>query len=179
MKTAFVLSLTVLIVVFFGAPGLADRISEETPPTSCGNRLIAGITCSGRYCDNITPICGRSIHQIYDIRWTGFVSEEGRGVKSCHVSNPWERGDWPEGEPAFIAGFSCQGRYCDNVALECVALRDSFPSSYGGGDCLWTRWVSEETPTVRFRRGYAAIRMGCQGSYCDNKRFFICPIRSR
>lgn len=157
----------------------AERISDETPPTSCGNRLLAGITCAGRYCDDITPICGGTVRDLYDIRWTRFVSEEGGGEMACNVSNPFERGDWPSGEPAFIAGLSCHGSYCDNVALECVALRDAFPESLGGARCRWTGWVSEETPTLRFPAGFAAIRIGCRGRYCDEKRFFVCPVRAR
>jgi hypothetical protein len=168
-----------MLACFGTLPAFAKPISEETPPTSCGNKLVTGIKCTGKYCDNIAPICGSSVHEIYDIRWSGFVSEEGSAVASCNVSNPYERGDWPDGEPAFITGFSCKGKYCDNVALECVALRDAFPASLGGKSCMWTGWVSEETPTLRFKKNFAAIRMSCKGKYCDNKRFLICPIRAR
>lgn len=175
MKKPFLLSVMLLL---FGSIS-AFAISEETPPTSCGNRLIVGITCAGDYCDNIKPICGKLHYEIYDIRWSAFVSEEGRAVASCNVPNPFERGDWPAGEPAFISGFSCNGKYCDNVALECVALKHDFPESLGGGSCKWTAWVSEETPTLRFQKGFAAIKMKCRGKYCDDKSFFVCPIRAR
>lgn len=157
----------------------AQAISEETPPATCGNRLVTGITCSGRYCDNLQPICGSARHEIFDIRWSAFVSEEGDALARCNVPNPFERGDWPAGEPAFITGFSCKGSYCDNIALECVALRDAFPESLGGASCQWTAWVSEETPTLRFPPGFAAIDMACRGKYCDDKRFFVCPVRPR
>lgn len=167
------------LMLAFGPSALAQAISEETPPATCGNRLVAGITCTGRYCDNIEPICGAVRHELYDIRWSKFVSEEGDAVANCNVSNPFERGDWPAGEPAFITGFSCNGSYCDNMALECVALRDAFPASLGGASCQWTGWVSEETPTLRFPTGFAAIRMACRGRYCDDKRFFICPVVPR
>lgn len=162
-----------------GVAGTVLAISEETPPATCGNRLVTGITCGGSYCDNLTPSCGRTLHEIYDIRWTDFVSEEGDGVASCNVSNPFERGDWPAGEPAFITGFACNGSNCDNLALECVALRDAFPESLGGPSCRWTDWVSEETPSLTFPDGFGAIRMECDGRYCDNKRFFVCPVRAR
>jgi len=169
-----------LAALLFSVSGFAaDTISEETPPTSCGNRLVVGITCKGSYCDNITPICGNAIHDIYDIRWSHFVSEEGSAVAKCNVTNPFERGDWPEGEPAFITGFSCKGSYCDNVALECVALKDAFPESLGGNSCRWTGWISEERQTLRFPLGFAAIKMQCRGEYCDDKRFLVCPIRPR
>lgn len=171
--------LTCTLVLSLGIAGSALAISEETAPATCGNRLVAGVTCDGRYCDNLTPICGGAIHEIYDIRWTRLVSEEGDGVAACHVSNPFERGDFAGGEPAFITGFACNGDYCDNLALECVALRDAFPESLGGRSCRWTDWVSEETPSLRFPSGFGAIRMECDGRYCDNKRFFVCPVRAR
>ena len=171
MNKSFLLSLMLLL---FGSIS-ALAISEETPPASCGNGLVVGITCQGKYCDNIKPICGKLHYMIYDIQWSKFVSEEGRAVASCNIPNPFERADWPAGEPAFITGFSCNGDYCDNVALECVALRYDHP----GNECKWTSWVSEETPTLRFPRGFAAIGMKCKGRYCDDKSFFICPIRRR
>ena len=175
---AFLLALG--LILLFSVSGFPQlTISEETPPTSCGNKLLTGITCSGGYCDNISPICGSVIRNIYDIRWSGFVSEEGTAVANCNVPNPFEKGDWPTGEPAFITGLSCNGSNCDRVALECVALRDAFPESLGGGSCRWTSWVSEETPTLRFPAGFGAIRMECKGKYCDDKRLFVCPIRAR
>lgn len=174
------LLLSPILILLLSIPVFAQStISEETPPTSCRNKLVTGLTCTGRYCDNLTPICGNSSHEIYDVRWSAYVSEEGRAVASCNVSNPWERGDWPSGEPAFITGFACKGRYCDNVALECVALKDAFPESLGGGSCRWTGWVSEETPTLRFPQGFAAISMKCRGRYCDDLSFFVCPVRPR
>jgi hypothetical protein len=163
----------------FHGIAFAQPISEETPPATCGNRLVAGITCTGRYCDNIEAICGPGRRELYDIRWSKFVSEEGDAVAQCNVPNPFERGDWPAGEPSFISGFSCKGKYCDNVALECVALKDAFPATLGGPSCQWTSWVSEETPTLRFPPGFGAISMACRGDYCDDKRFLICPIAPR
>lgn len=175
------LAITTALLVLLAAapPALAQSTSEEDPPATCGNRLLAGITCSGSYCDNIRPSCGSFARDLYDIRWTGYVSEEGGGTAACHVPNPFERGDWPSGEPAFITGFACKGSYCDNLALECVALRDAFPESLGGGACRWTGWVSEEQGTLSFPPNTGAIRMQCRGSYCDDKRFFVCPIIPR
>ena len=170
---------SLVLMLVFSLPGFGQTVSEEGPPVTCGNRLVAGLTCSGRFCDNLTPICGAQVYDLYDIRWTGYVSEEGRGEVACNISNPVERGDLPRGEPAFIAGFACQGRFCDRVALECVALRDYFPESYGGPRCEWTRWMSEETPTIRFPEGAAAIRMACRGRFCDDKRFYVCPLKAR
>jgi len=162
-----------------GLPLIASALSEETAPVTCGNRLLVGITCSGRYCDNITPICGSTRHDLFDIDWTKYVSEEGEATATCGVANPFDRWEGASDPPAFITGLACKGSYCDDVALECVALRDAFPGSLGGSLCRWTGWVSEETPTLRFPSGFAAVRMQCSGRYCDNKRFFVCPVTAR
>ena len=166
--------LSALLTVSLNVPGFAASVSDETPPSSCGNGLVAGISCAGSYCDNIKPICGPTgLHLIQDIEWTRFVSEEGTGA-SCSVVNSNSKDG--SGQPGFITGFACRGKYCDEIALECVGLADAFPSSSG---CRWTHWVSEETPALRFPQRYAATQMQCKGRYCDNKRFFICPIRAR
>jgi hypothetical protein len=174
-------TITSVLVLFVAAEVGAEFISEETPPTSCGNKLVVGVNCRGNWCDEIEPICGGGPpHAIYDVRWTRFVSEEDPNEVRCAVSNPWEPGDWPGGAPAFITGFACNGSNCDNVALECVALSDAFPRSLGGSDCGWTDWVSEENGgTLRFPDGNAAIAMQCRGGRCDDKRFLVCPIQSR
>lgn len=172
--------LTLGLIFLFSVSGFAQvTISDETPPTTCGNKLITGLKCAGGFCDNLTPVCGKVVRNIYDIRWTQFVSDEGGAVASCNVSNPYERGDYPNGEPAFITGLSCNGRYCDNIALECVALRDAFPESLGGAKCRWTDWISEESPTLNFPKDFGAISMACRGKYCDDVRFFVCPIKAR
>lgn len=167
-----------ILVLVGSSLAMAQRTSEENQPATCGNRLIVGITCEGRYCDDITPICGDTTYEPYDIRWTTLVSEEGDGVADCHLLTPFEKADCPGG-PAFISGFSCRGRYCDKVTLQCVALINAVPASFGGDQCRWTDWISEEQGTLRFPSGYAAISMACRGRYCDSKRFLICPIEPR
>lgn len=168
-----------LLFIVVGGSTTATGISEETEPDTCGNRLIKRVICEGRYCDNIALICGSETRSIYDVRWTDFVSEEGEGVASCHVPTPFSDGEWSEGEPAFITGFSCRDKYCDKVALECVALIDVVPASFGGNQCSWTEWFSEEEWTLDFPGGFAATKMECSGRYCDRKRFFVCPIVPR
>lgn len=177
MKSAMILAAAVMSL--HSLSSFADTISEETPPTSCGNKLVFGIKCSGRYCDNITPVCGFTTYKIYDVKWTKFVSEERGGTISCNVPNPSEKehGNWGAGEPAFIIGFSCKGRYCDNVALECAALKNAYTNAQSARKgCRWTRWTSEEQPPLYFPYHLAAISMQCRGRYCDDKRFLLCPI---
>lgn len=172
---------TLSTVVFFavqvmGFAPAVHAVSEETPPKSCGAQLLDGITCSGRYCDNIGLKCGPRVYNVYNWQWTRHVSEESGGRMNCNVRNPFDQVDAPAGEPAFITGISCNGSYCDNVSLECVALRGHFPS-YSG--CDWTESVSEERGTLNFPAGRYAVAMKCRGSYCDNKSFLLCDIRPR
>ncbi len=173
-STLVAFCMTALLALPCGVSGHAATISEETPPTSCGNKLVAGITCTGQYCDNITPICGTTSHQVHDIQWSGFVSEEGAATAECVM--PPGVPSKAELAPAFITGFSCKGSYCDNIALECVALKDAVPAMEQ--KCHWTSWISEEQRTLRFPPEFGAIRMQCRGRYCDDKRFFVCPLQA-
>ena len=71
--------------------------SEEYPPIRCHQGgLMSGVSCTGRYCDNLAllePVPLRGIaQQVY-----------------C-----------PYG--GFITGLACQGHYCDNIAVECSPL---------------------------------------------------------
>jgi len=178
-QACFVVLFSVMVVVLqaMGFSAAALAVSEETPPTTCGARLMAGIKCSGRYCDNIKLKCGSEFREVWDWQWTKHVSEEHGGEVKCNVPNPFTKVDWPQGEPAFITGMSCNGSYCDNVSLECTALRDYFPSY---SDCGWSQSVSEENGgTLNFPAGRFAIAMQCRGSNCDNKKFLLCPIRPR
>ena len=173
MTLSAVVLFAVLVMGF--APAV-HAVSEETPPKTCGARLLSGIKCSGRYCDNIGLQCWPQVYNAYNWQWTRHVSEENGGQMNCNVTNPFERGDWPADEPAFITGISCNGSYCDNVSLECVALRDHFPSFSG---CDWTVSVSEERGRLNFPAGRYAVAMKCSGSNCDNKSFLLCDIRRR
>ncbi|MEM6793375.1 MAG: hypothetical protein AAF725_05305 [Acidobacteriota bacterium] len=169
----FRIRIALLALCAAASPALSDSISEETPPITCGNQLLAGISCSGKFCDNIQPICGSGRYAIDDIFWTRFGSEEGRGEVSCEQGGPGER--------AYIAGLACNGKYCDNLALECVTLEERSRSrrSRRSRDCDWTDWISEERGSLRFPRGYAAVTLACRGKYCDDKSFLICPVDDR
>ena len=145
-------------------------ISEETPPAVCwAGWFVSGIRCSGRYCDNIeitcTKIPGATVGS--DNLWTPWVSEENSSPALCGPG------------PNLIAGFACNGGYCDNVSLYCVPLVNLRTIH-----CWQTRAVSEEHGGVlSFREGSSggivvATQMSCSGSHCDNKTFHVCEIKS-
>lgn len=145
-------------------------ISDETPPAVCWSGwFVSGIRCTGRYCDNIeitcTKIPGATVGA--DHRWTPWVSEESSSPAWCGPG------------PNLIAGFACNGSYCDNISLYCVPLVNLRPIR-----CWTTRPVSEERGgTLSFQEGgpggiVVATQMSCSGSYCDNKTFQVCQIQS-
>jgi hypothetical protein len=160
-----------LLVALVSVSAFGQITSDELAPVSCGNRLVAGITCTGRYCDNIKAICGGPAHQIYQMKWMPFVSEEGNAVTTCALPAFFGKADPGTG---FVTGFACKGSYCDNVSLQCVSLRDAYPDV---NRCRWTGWISDETGTVLFPPDNGATKMECSGRYCDNMRFWLCPLR--
>jgi len=93
-----------------------DYFSEEGQNYRiCDNDgFVTGIRCTGDYCDNVSLRCsqldnGGVRSQCY---WTASVSEEGGG-----------RFVAPEG--MYVAGMSCNGRYCDNINLYVCQLDDA------------------------------------------------------
>lgn len=165
------ISLNLALLLLALPAAMAQTVSEEDPPMTCGNRLLAGIICTGDYCDNMTRVCGETAQRILNFDWTGFVSEERPNTKSCRVPADSRA-------PGFITGFACNGRYCDNVALECASLVEFEPNT-DPAVCSRTPWVSEETGRFEFPSGFFAVEMECSGDFCDNKRFLLCPMKRR
>ncbi|WP_246839086.1 RICIN domain-containing protein [Leptospira wolffii] len=85
-----------------------DWFSEEgTNYRICDNNgFVTGIKCSGSYCDNVSLKCSQLNNN--NVRtgcyWTGPISEE-------------DGGKFVAPESMYIAGASCNGRYCDSMAL--------------------------------------------------------------
>ena len=70
---------------------------------------IAGVACSGRYCDNIRLECRQYLDNnalIVTSHWTGWFSDE--NVRSAYCPNDM-----------VVNGVQCSGRYCDNMRLQC------------------------------------------------------------
>jgi hypothetical protein len=90
------------------ASSWTDGFSEEdTNYRVCdGNGFVTGLRCSGKYCDNLQLRCASLANkpQRTGCYWTASVSEE-------------DGGRFVAPEPTYVAGVSCNGRYCDNLNL--------------------------------------------------------------
>jgi hypothetical protein len=135
--------------------------SEENPPLICQNRnAVRGIDCMGDYCDNISLDCRFTGRLAGEHSWLPYFSEEGSSTADeghCIGDNTW------------MTGIVCRGSYCDDISMRCSVLIGS-----STGTCTWSAWYSEEqgpftAPSGRYIKG-----MECDGSYCDNKRYYYC-----
>jgi hypothetical protein len=186
-KTVIILHSIALIVLFNPIIVNAEHnfwtnrhISEENPPLNCpDNRLVTGIHCEGAYCDNIRLRCsGSPLSSVGSFNtgfreWTTFISEE-TPYGTCAMK---ETQNYYPGSNLFygvITGLSCKGKYCDDISLECSAIMNNGPNfSY----CYWHGPVSEEDGgSLLFPDNYYAIALYCQGKYCDDKWFYVCPL---
>lgn len=172
-------------------------VSEEGggPETGCSayNEAANGSGCSGSYCDNVRLQCTTMPFNASivpsSVYWSEWTSEENSGLTTYfgggwfqydeddyHVCHAWNN------QPGFITGMKCSGRYCDKISVECGQARASLlrgGASYPVGvtDCSWTGWYSEEQGTsINFGANRYATGVECSGSYCDQKRFFVCSM---
>ncbi|MGJ4745632.1 RICIN domain-containing protein [Leptospira sp. SA-E8] len=85
-----------------------DWFSEEgTNYRVCDNNaFVTGIKCSGSYCDNVSLKCSQINNNGVrnNCYWTSGISEE-------------DGGKFVAPESMYIAGASCNGRYCDSMSL--------------------------------------------------------------
>lgn len=144
-----------------GACYPTEPISEEQPPRSCGRgQVLKGISCGGKYCDNKILLCctytgGADPSPRYS--WSPFFSEEGRGAQ-------WNMG-------AFVKGLACNGRYCDNLALQYLFT----PALRNTGSCYWSRRFSEEGRHFEnCALDHYVAGVQCSGGYCDNLNLLCC-----
>jgi hypothetical protein len=171
-------------------------VSEESggPQAGCTawNEAVSGQGCSGSYCDNLRLLCttlpfGATIDST-SVHESGWFSEETDGTATW-VSEGWYKHDadnshvcnWGNSPPAFITGIRCSGKYCDNIKVECgEATAPWFGNqrlAVGVTNCSWTGWYSEEQGTaINFGTNRYATGVECNGSYCDQKRFYVCSM---
>jgi len=91
----------------------ARPFSEETNSSGGGNgvesatEFVAGVRCSGNYCDNITAslVGTPNLKNGGACRWTAKFSEETKGGACASYE--------------FVAGMRCFGSNCDQVSLKC------------------------------------------------------------
>jgi hypothetical protein len=111
-------------------------------------QFIAGVECSGDYCDNLrvdrhTP--GLTVGT--DCSTLERISEETHGTQ-CPANQ-------------FISELRCTGSYCDNLTTECCR-----PAEEPGADCKVAQTAQgAEIPVVR---GLVGPQKGGTASYCDS-----------
>ena len=168
-------------------------VSEENggPASICTawNEAAVGFGCSGRYCDNVRLLCetlpfGTTLEPTTDY-WTAYFSEEHDDIEVIqhHTWYPYSDEHYRVCHSAstggLVSGIKCQGRYCDNIAIECtqpVKYVDGTRYAVALTDCSWTAWQSEEQGSMDFGWNRYITGVECQGSYCDNKRFLVCSL---
>lgn len=73
-----------------------------------------------------------------------------------------------------LGGLRCNGDYCDNLKLRCLAT----PKLLRSGTCYNAQAISEEQSAgYRCNAGYWVAGMQCTGKYCDNVSVTCCPAQ--
>ena len=135
--------------------------SEEEQNSGAQTSPIAGVKCSGRYCDNKQLI----------------VSCAKTATGECEkVMNPWsatETAKFSDGSnpsqvfctnQTLVSQIKCFGRYCDDMILDCAPLTAGYQTLSDGRE---TDWFSDNGER-RCPEGYYLFGMACRGSYCDD-----------
>lgn len=92
--------------------GVALAISEEFPTSMATKKYLAGLSCTGSYCDDVQPhtLKTERLAAAKGCDWTRWSSEQ--------------PGAWLDCGPGKLAnGIRCQGDYCADVALSCCDVR--------------------------------------------------------
>ena len=133
---------------------------------------LAGYRCSGRYADN---------QQLYFVSYEGFntlpggtiLSKWSNSISEEHTSNKYiaEQG-------YLITGINCSGEYCDNIKFR-IGKNQAIDISVDRSEEFWTEWISEEKGRNEYLApdGYFIIGYECKGSFCDNRRFLVAPLK--
>ena len=91
-----------------------SRSFSEEPPSQemSDSEVVSGMSCAGRYCDNLQLRFLRSprIENTRSCRWTQEKLSEEERERQC-----------PAGR--FVSGIRCQGPYCDDLFLYCCDVR--------------------------------------------------------
>jgi hypothetical protein len=166
-------------------------VSEEngSPPTSCSrwNEGSVGFGCSGRYCDKVALECesmpwGMTLDATSAYETSFFSEEHGNtttvtsegfyrysadNYRVCHASDTG----------GIVTSIRCSGSNCDNIALRCmkpIYLIGGVKHQAALTECSWTGWYSDEQGAVDFGWNRYITGVECSGSYCDNKRYYVC-----
>jgi hypothetical protein len=133
--------------------------SEETPPSTCPSaNLVTGVACWGGWCNDMQLEC-HGQYALGGTSWTSWFSEEGTNYKICDGNG-------------YVSGMACQGFWCDSLSLQCSATNTT-PAAH---TCAWSGWFSEEDTPFLAPGGTAIKGVQCNGGYCDQLRYYYCPI---
>ena len=145
-----------------------EEFSEEQPlRTHCGsNMAVAGLWCSGSYCDNKSLYC------------KPLPSNSGR-VTAAHGSK-WISEEKPNASfrldlgsrLRLLSGLRCRGRYCDNLSGDAI-----YTDLEATGQWEWLPFFSEEQGGRVCEQGQYVTGVGCKGSYCDNISLHCSSVR--
>ena len=124
---------------YWGGPS----ISEEPPSGYADPRgFVDGLTCQGRYCDNVSLRFASStaVRHTGACQTTAWFSEEGQNYRECPINH-------------YVSGLNCRGGYCDDLSLVCCEAaggRDGrldgiFPGG-AKGDTTGSQWPGFHMP---------------------------------
>jgi hypothetical protein len=140
------------------------HVSEETPSEICiASHAIAGVRCSGSYCDSkelyccpYLPYTDPEAHYF----WSPTISEEG----------PENQFSYQDG---WLAGIFCEHDYCDNITLSVLATPNLINKRT---TCSFRSYFSEEGIDNQFiceERSFVS-GLACTGEYCDSISLMCC-----
>ena len=141
----------------YWTPAVSDEQGLENPARCDG--AVVGFQCSGGHCDDIALKCEQPF-ELSQAQWSSPFSEEGNNYRTC-------------GAGKVVTALSCQGDDCDNVRIECSKAQGL---SLDTASCGWSREFSEEgSGRLEIPKGQYIAGLKCSGgSFCDNKRAWVC-----
>ena len=131
--------------------------SEESGGSSGRqNWPIAGIKCTGNYCDNkqlVTVNYGNENAVQFSNYWSHWFSEEHGGSSLCP-------------RDMVVNKIQCRGDYCDDPRLSCGRMEAGY--RVDRNDLTYTGFFSEEHGERNCSDGYYVVGVQCRGDYCDD-----------
>ena len=139
-------------------PFTSEEFGENTPARCENGTMAVGLSCNGRYCNDVALSCAGAIDKpILSQTWSRYFSEEGQNKVLCE---PGEA----------LTGVRCKGRFCDNISIQCSKIPE-----LSAENCEWSQPVSEEDGgRLDLELGQYIAGIECEGRYCDNKRAYTC-----
>lgn len=165
--------------------------TDGSSPVYCtyANEAARGFDCDGSYCDNARLYCDSLPYGITvgGYGFSDWFSEEDDGL-GLSTSEGWYRYDDSTqhvckyaGAAGIVTGIACRNFFCDDISIECATPYTHFegvtePVEYK--DCSWSSWYSEENPALTLGYGRVITGVKCGGSYCNDKKFYVCTVQA-